>query len=528
MGLFGKRKPAIARIKSVADITRIHAKERPDAIAVDYKDRTTTFKQLDERASQVAQGLIAAGQKPNARIGHIGKNCDLYFELLTGSFKARTVIVGVNWRLAVPEIAYVLNDARCEILFVGKDFYDTIAQVLPHCPQLTTVIAMDGGHASWPTYESWRDAQSAKDPKLPIGRDDDVIQLYTSGTTGHPKGVQLTNGNYLAVFAALPDIGIIYEPDDVVLVAMPVFHVAGVNIGLLSIACGARGVVLGDIDPTEILRLFDVKGLTYAFLVPAVILYLLQHPRAPEIDFGRVKQIAYGASPISDDVLGRARALFKCDFLQVYGLTETTGCGTYLPPEAHDPKLDKLRSCGKPVPGSEIRVVGDNGKALKTGEVGEIQIRGPVVMKGYWAKPDATAAAIRNKWFSTGDAGFFDKDGYLYIHDRVKDMIVSGGENVYPAEVENAIFGHPSVADVAVIGVPDDKWGEAVKAIVVLKPDATLDVADIVAYTRERIAGYKLPKTIDTIEALPRNPSGKVLRRELRDPYWKDRVRQVN
>ncbi|HEY1707865.1 MAG TPA: long-chain-fatty-acid--CoA ligase [Rhizomicrobium sp.] len=517
-----------SRIQSVADVTRIHAQDRPDAVALDYNDRLTTFRELDERASRVAQGLIGFGQKPDARIGHIGKNNDLYFEMLLGAFKARAVVVGVNWRLAVPEIAYVLNDAGCEVLFVGKDFYATIEKTLPHCPRLKYVVAMDGGHPEWPSYEAWRDQQPATDPMLPIGPDDDVIQLYTSGTTGHPKGVQLTNANYLAIFQCLGAVGLGYTPEDTVLVAMPVFHVAGVNLGLMSISQGSRGVILGDVDPTEILRLIEAKGITQAFLVPAVILFLLQHPRAAEVDFSRLKSIAYGASPISDDVLLRAQKLMGCNFIQLYGLTETTGGGTHLPPEAHDPAKGKLRSCGLPLPGCEIRVVDGEGNALPSGEVGEIQIRGAHIMKGYWAKPDATAKSIQDEWFASGDAGFFDADGYLYIHDRVKDMIVSGGENIYPAEVENAIFGHPAVADVAVIGVPDERWGEAVKAIVVAKPGADATPAEIIAYARERIAGYKLPKTVDFIAALPRNPSGKILRRELREPYWAGQTRRVN
>ncbi len=519
---------SLSRIKSVADITRVHAEERPEAIALDYHDRTTTFRELDERASRVAQGLIGLKQKPDARIGHIGKNNDRYFEVVLGAFKARGVIVGVNWRLAVPEIAYVLNDAGCEVLFVGKDFYSIIEKTLPHCAKLKHVIAMDGGHAEWASYEAWRDQQPATDPMLPIASGDDVIQLYTSGTTGHPKGVQLTNDNYMAIFECLPAVGLGYDDKDVVLVAMPVFHVAGVNVGLLSIAQGARAVILGDIDPAEILRLVEAKGLTQAFIVPAVILFLLQNPRVGSIDFSRLKNIAYGASPISDDVLLRAQKTFGCGFIQLYGLTETTGGGTHLPPEAHDPALGKLRSCGVALPGCEIRVVDGDGKSLPQGEVGEIQIKGRNIMKGYWAKPDATAKSIQDEWFASGDAGFFDKDGYLYIHDRVKDMIVSGGENIYPAEVENAIFGHPAVADVAVIGVPDEKWGEAVKAIVVKKPDISVTPTEIIAYARERIAGYKLPKTVDFIETLPRNPSGKILRRELREPYWAGQARRVN
>ena len=518
-----------SRLKSVADITRIHAKDRPNATALDFNDRITTYAQLDERTNKVAQGLIAAGCGPEARVGYLGKNCDRYFEVLLGAVKAKAAIVGVNWRLAVPEIAYVLNDAGCEIIFVGKDFYATIEKVLLECPKLKAVIAMDGGHELWNDYEGWRDAQHNKDPMLPIAPDDDVIQLYTSGTTGHPKGVQLTNANYLAVFKCLGEMPIgNYEPDDNVLIAMPFFHVAGVNIGLLVLAQGAHGIVLGDIDPTEIVRLIEVKRISYLFIVPAVILFLLQHPKAKTTNFSSLKNISYGASPISDEVLLGAQKLFGCEFLQVYGLTETTGGGTFLPPEDHDPKRGKLRSCGKPAPGHEIRVVDDKGQSVPQGDVGEIVIKAPNVMKGYWNKSDATKSAIKDQWFHTGDAGFFDPEGYLYIHDRVKDMIVSGGENIYPAEVENAIFGHPGVADVAVIGVPDVKWGEAVKAIVVKKPGFEPSPDEVIAWARERIAGYKLPKSVDFTATIPRNPSGKVLRRELRKPYWEGRERQVN
>lgn len=519
----------VSRLNSVADISRLHAAERPDAVALDFNGRLTTYGELDERASKVAQGLIALGQKQGARIGNIGKNIDRYFELLLGAFKARAVIVGVNWRLAAPEIAYVLNDAACEVLFVGKDYYEIIEKILPDCPKLKHVIAMDGGHATWPDYRTWRDAQTATDPLLPVVPDDDVIQLYTSGTTGHPKGVQLTNANYLAVFDCLGSMPLgNYEPHDNVLIAMPFFHVAGVNIGLLSLAQGARGIVLGDIDPAEILRLIEAKKITYAFLVPAVILFLLQHPSGASTDFSSLKNVSYGASPISDDVLLRAQKAFGCEFMQVYGLTETTGGGTFLPPEDHEPARGKLRSCGRPAPGHEIRVVDGDGRTLPQGEVGEILIKAANVMKGYWNKPDATKGAIRDDWFHTGDAGFFDEDGYLYIHDRVKDMIVSGGENIYPAEVENALFGHPAVADAAVIGVPDDRWGEAVKAIVVKKEGTNPSPAEILAWARERIAGYKLPKSVDFVDIIPRNPSGKILRRELRKPYWEGRDRQVN
>src|SRR5271163_2800049 len=517
------------RLKSVADISRIHAADRPNATALDFNDRITTFGELDKRANQMAQGLIALGQKPGARVGYLGKNVDRYFEVLFGAFKSGTVIVGVNSRLAPPEIAYVLNDAGCEVLFVTKEFYPAIDKIRGDCPQLKTVIAMDGGHDNSPAYEEWRDAQTSSDPKLPIAPDDDVIQLYTSGTTGHPKGVMLTNANYLAIIQAAEEMGVgAYRPDDVVLIAMPFFHVAGVNIGLFSLAQGARGIVLGDIDPQVILKLIETKKVTYAFLVPAVILFLTQQPNVRTTNFSSLKLVSYGASPIAADLLLAAREIMGCEFMQVYGLTETTGGGTTLDPADHDPARGKLRSCGRPSPGHDIRVVDGEGRILVVGDVGEIQIRAPNVMKGYWNKADASAKALEGGWFRTGDAGYFDQDGYLYIHDRVKDMIVSGGENIYPAEVENAIFGHPAVADVAVIGVPDEKWGEAVKAIVVRKPGVAAEASDIVAYARDRIAGYKLPKSVDFVDALPRNPTGKILRRELRAPYWEGRARQVN
>ncbi len=518
-----------SRLASVADIPRTQAADQPDAIALDFNGRTTTYRQLDARASQAANGLIALGQQPGGRLGYMGKNIDRYFEVLLGAFKSRGVIVGVNWRLAAPEICYVLNDAGCEIIFVGKDYYDVIAKVAAECPCLKTIIAMDGGHSAWPSFDEWRDAQSTADPMLPIAPDDDVIQLYTSGTTGHPKGVQLTNANYLGIFEALAASGLIqYATDDTVLIAMPFFHVAGVNIGLLCLSQGARGIVLGDVDPKEILRLIQAKGITQMFIVPAVILFLLQQPGVEKVDFSKLKNITYGASPISEDVLRRAQATFGCEFTQVYGLTETTGAGTFLAPKDHDPALGRLRSCGLPTPGHEIRIVDAEGNSLPHGEVGEIVIKAASVMKGYWNKAEATTKSIVDQWFHTGDAGFFDPDGYLYIHDRVKDMSVSGGENIYPAEVENAIFGHPAVADVAVIGVPDPRWGEAVKAIVVRKPGITVTPEEITAWARERIAGYKLPKSVDFTDTLPRNPSGKILRRELRQPYWEGRTRQVN
>ncbi len=512
----------------LADIPRVQATIRPEETAFWFEGRTTSFAELEARSNRVANGLLALGVRPGDRIGYLAKNTDVYYEMMFGSAKARAVMNGVNTRLAPPEVKFILADAKAKVLFVGKEFYAMIDQIKADLPDLVRIITLDGDREDWDFYPSWRDAKPNTSPALDLRADDDVIQLYTSGTTGLPKGVQLTNDNYKAFFtqASLLEWSS-YGVGEGVMNAMPLFHVAGVNVGILATAQGARTVILREIDPQLILKLIPEQKIVHAFWVPAVILMLTQQPSIREVDFSTLKQVFYGASPISEALLRTAVEIMGARFTQLYGLTETVGAGTFLPPEAHDPAWGKLRSCGVPWPGAVVRCVDGEGKPVATGEVGEIVIKAGFVMKGYWNRPDATEETVRNGFFHTGDAGYFDEDGFLYIHDRVKDMIVSGGENVYPAEVENAIFGAPGVADVAVIGVPDDKWGEAVKAIVVKKPGEDPSPESIITWSKDRIAAYKAPKSVDFIDALPRNPSGKILRKDLREPYWRGRERLV-
>jgi len=523
--------PNFGEVRVLADVFRAQARVGAGARAQIFGDRVTTYAELDRHASRVANGLIALGAAPQARIGYLGKNSDLYFELLLGALKANVVLVPVNWRLAPPEVATILVDAEVEVLFAGRGYAPMVEAVAAEGYVARTYISMDGACADWLDFVAWRDAQPEADPALPIAAEDTAVQLYTSGTTGLPKGVEVTNRNWLAFLAdyraaGLGDLG----PGDVVLTCMPVFHVAGTNVGLSALAFGCTNVVMEDVSVPGLLALTARHGVTVILLVPAVILALVQHPDASRADLRSIRRLTYGASPIAEDTVLRAKALLPgVEFWQVYGLTETNACGTALPPAFHEGPGAKLRSCGRPHPGVELRVVDPLGETLPTGDVGEIVIRAAGVMKGYWNQPEATRAAFfHGGWFRTGDAGYFDGDGFLYIHDRIKDMIISGGENVYPAEVENALFGHPAIADAVVIGVPDERWGEAVKAIVVLKPNEQATEEDIITFARSRIAGYKIPKSIDFVAVLPRNPSGKLLRRELRAPYWAGRTRQVS
>jgi len=516
-------------IRSISDFARQQAKVRGDATALWFEGRETSFAELDARSNQIAHALIAADVKPGDRVAYLGKNLDRYYEIMLGTAKARGALAAINNRLAPPEMQFIASDAKAKILFVAKEFYETAADIAEDLPDLKGIIAIDGGHSSWPSYEDVRDKFPATDPALEEREDDDIIQLYTSGTTGLPKGVMLTNQNYLSYFKQCSELEWAeYGVAERVMNAMPLFHVAGVNVGLLALAQGAETVVLRDVDPQLILKLIPERQIQHAFWVPAVILMLTQMPNVREVDFSTLKQVFYGASPIAEDLLKDAREIMDARFTQLYGLTETVGGGTFLPPEAHDPSWGKLRSCGLPYPGTVVKCVDSDGNEVAQGDVGEIVIKSDFVMKGYWNRPEATEEAIRNDFFHTGDAGYFDEDGFLFIHDRVKDMIISGGENIYPAEVENAVFGHPDVADVAVIGVPDDKWGETVKAIVVVQPGTNPSPEAIIAFTKERIASYKCPKSVDFRDQLPRNPSGKILRKDLREAYWGDKQRRVS
>jgi long-chain acyl-CoA synthetase len=511
-------------IATIADIVRVHAANRPDAVALVVDDRTITFAELDNRSSQAAQAFRAAGIGFGDRVAFIEKNGAEFFEVVCGLAKLGAVAVPVNWRLAAPEMLHIIEDAQAKMIVVGSDFFGHI-ETIEH--SLETLIVAIGTHDRWPDFDDWMAGHVAEDPGVTTDPDDIAFLMYTSGTTGAPKGVMLSNNNYFSKATGIAAQWR-FDANSVSLAVMPMFHMAGSGWALVGLYEGSTTVVLRDVDPAAILDAVARHRITNLLLVPAVIQRLLAAPGVEDTDFSSVRAIVYGASPITDDVLVKGLQWFGCEFLQVYGLTETTGSITQL--DDHDPvhRLELLRSCGKPYPWVRVRIVDKDGVDVPTGTVGELWTRSPQNMLGYWNNPDATAATVTpDGWLKTGDAGYADDAGYIYLHDRLKDMIVSAGENVSPAEVENVLMTHPGVGDVAVIGVPDERWGEAVKAIVVPAAGTSPSEAELIAYARERLAGFKLPKSVDFADALPRTPSGKLLKRTLREPYWEGVGRQI-
>jgi fatty-acyl-CoA synthase len=506
--------------ETILDAIRRHARERGGEPAYWTPARTWSFAQLDEASSRIARGLKSLGIGAGDRVACLTKLTADCVALVLGANKIGAVCMPVNWRLAPPEIEYIIDNGQAKLMMADRAFPPV---------RIKTFVTEE--------FSSWYGGFEAKDPGHQPDLDETALQLYSSGTTGLPKGVELTHRNLMVSMVESVSKAIGYHgAPDVMLNTLPTYHIAGVGVALLTASKGGMSVLYPDFDPAKVVAAIAEHRITHSFLVPAMIQFMLQAPNAATADYSSLKGISYGASPISEKVLIDAMRTFKCRFMQVYGLTETTGAITCLPPEDHDPEGPKkhlLRSAGKPIDGVELRVVDAGGRDCAEGEVGEVWIRCAQNMKGYWANPKATGDAFVDRqpdglgWFRSGDAGFL-RDGYVYMHDRIKDMILSGGENIYPAEVENVLMQHPAVADGAVIGVPDDQWGEAVKACVVVKPGAKVTEKEIIDFLRGRIAHYKCPKSVDFIDAIPRNPTGKILKRVLREPYWRGRTRRVN
>ncbi|MEW6270462.1 MAG: long-chain-fatty-acid--CoA ligase [Thermodesulfobacteriota bacterium] len=516
------------------DAFDFHVRETPEAELALDGTRRVTYGEASERVNRLANALLAAGLRRGDRFAYLAKNGVEYAIMYFAASKAGVVPVPLNYRLAPPEWSYIVNDAQARLLFARGEYAAAIDPVRGELATVERCIALEAPDAprGWDDYEAFLGAAAATPPDLRVESGDDVYQMYTSGTTGRPKGAVLTHG---AVMAQLSQASFALDssPGERALIVAPMYHAAAAIMTFSTVWYGGSLFIQEDFHPGAVVQAMSEQRIGRALLVPAMIqACLVMVPDVAQRRYPQLRYIVYGASPISEATLRRAMEVFRCEFLQGYGMTETTAAVTYLLPSDHrralDGEPDLLLSAGRAMVGTEVRVVDAEDRPVPPGAVGEVVARGPQLMRGYWNLPDASREALRGGWMHTGDAGRMDERGYLYISDRVKDMIVSGGENVYPREVEEVLYQHPAIADVAVIGVPDEKWGEAVKAIVVLREGITVEAVEIVEFCRGRLAGYKRPQSVDFVDVLPRNPSGKVLKRELREPYWQGRTRRVS
>jgi long-chain acyl-CoA synthetase len=501
--------------------------------ALKLEGREVAWGAFEARVAKLAGALRGLGVGVGDRVAILALNSHRYLEFFFGAAWAGAVFVPINIRLADEEIVHWLGDSASSVLFVDAAFADRVPGLRAALPALKHVVFVDDGAPphGFLAYEAWLEAASAIDD---VGRagDDLAALFYTGGTTGRSKGVMLTQRNLAAnAFNVIPELG--FDRATHWLHAGPMFHIAdGVATFAITMVAGTHSFI-PRFDPLAVMRAVQDTGVTHTLLVPTMINLLVNHPELGAHRLDGLRSVLYGASPMPAAVIAKAlEVLPNCRFTQAYGQTEAAPVLTLLHHDDHQtsgPRAHRLASAGQAVLGVELAILDAEDRPVPVGEVGEICARGDNVMPGYWRQPEQTASALRNGWLHTGDGGRMDADGYVYVVDRIKDMIVTGGENVYSAEVENALYRHPAVAECAVIGVPHDTWGEAVHAIVRLKPGQSADSDALMAHCRAHLANFKLPRTIDLRDQpLPVSGAGKILKSELRKPFWAGRSRAVN
>jgi len=505
----------------------------PRAVATVFQGRTRTYGELGERVARLAGGLRRLGVQPGDRVGVLALNADRTLEYYLAVWWAGGVVNPVNTRWSVAEMAHSLDDCATHILFVDDQFLATADALRAAARAVTTWVYM--GERQAPTGMTEYEAlvrESEPVPDALRGGDDLAGVFYTGGTTGRPKGVMLSHAA-LVINAQVSMLGAFFDDSARLLQVAPLFHLAGLSFLLRGVLMGCEQIILPGFSVDGMLAAIERDRATNLMAVPAMLQMLVDDPRTAQADLSSVRFVGYGASPITEALLERAFATFpQAEFAQGYGMTELSAGVSYLTRHYHSPegrKLGKLASAGQALSGIDLRVCDSDGREVPRGTVGELTVRSPCVMQGYWNLPEQTAAALRDGWMHTGDAARMDDDGFVFIVDRYKDMIVSGGENIYCAEVEGALARHPAVAAAAVIGVPDERWGEAVHAVVVRKPgsDADADAEALIAHCRDLIAGYKCPRSVAFVDALPISGAGKVMKYRLREPHWAGHARRV-
>jgi acyl-CoA synthetase (AMP-forming)/AMP-acid ligase II len=507
------------------------AREQPAKEFVVGGGRSLSYADAAALANRLASRLVAAGCDKASRVAVLARNADWYLLLYFAAAKAGVVLVPLNWRLAPREWVAVLADAQPSVLIVDRDH--GVEEIRPELEGIDAFVAEGAAAArGWESLEQWLTDGPATPPGVEVSAADPLYQMYTSGTTGTPKGAVLSHG---AVTANVVQVHLAHTagPGDRGLVVLPMFHAAVIPAALSIVCYGGSALVLDAFDPEQVVGVLEEQRIGLTTLVPAMLqACLVTVGDVADRRYEALRSIYYGASPIAEDTLRRAIEAFGCGFVQSYGMTEAAQALTFLSAADHRTALDErpelLLSAGRPAAGTTLRVIDEADHEVAPGDPGEISARGPQLMSGYWRRADETAETLRNGWLRTGDIGRIDDDGYLFVEDRVKDMVVSGGENVYPRMVESVLFEHPAIADAAVIGVPDDRWGEVVKAVVALRPGMRCTEAEVLDFCRPRLGGFERPRSVDFVQTLPRTPTGKVLKRVLREPYWVGRARRVS
>ena len=512
-------------IRTLGDFVAYWARHDPARPMLRTAARTIGFGEMDVLANRAGHWLIDHGAVEDRLIGYFGKNSFDFYIALFGCGHTRAGLVVFNWRLAAPELAQQIADSETGLIIAERELEPLLSAALAGLDVAPRIVWTDA-EAS---FESLIADEHDTPPGVIVRESDTAFQLYTSGTTGRPKGVMLAHkGINLMRLSEHLEPAYHWDRDDSFINALPNFHLLHLGIALQCIYNGVSITIERQFDPAAVLRSITALRPTLLTLTPTMLQMLLDHPDAATADFSSLRLTLYAGSPISLGLIKRAIAVMPCKFMQFYGSTEAGGATSILRPEEHHLDSEaKLQSCGRPLPLIEFRIVDGQGNTVPEGAPGELLIRQPSITKGYWRQPEATAAVMEHGWYRTGDVARRDEEGLYYIVDRAKDMIVSGGENIYSAEVENVVSTHPAVASVAVIGVPDARWGEAVKACVVLRAGSAASEADIVAHARARLAGYKVPKTVSFFEAFPLVPSGKVSKKDLRAPFWAASGRNV-
>lgn len=525
-------------LSSLAEVCAKQALQQAERTAFIDAEQKITFDQLDKLSNQVAHGLLEADIKPSARIAILSRDSGLNYAILFGCSKIKAVLISINWRLQEDEIRYILEDGNVRCLFVANEFVPLVKRLITALPNIEKLIVLDQPNdgwqhypSDWPYFPSWVVRFSKMSPHFDYDANDTIVQMYTSGTTGKPKGVQLANRSFFRLLEhmrSVDDVWMSLSCEDILLLGLPQFHIGGLWWAIQGFIVGATGVIVDSFVGWKVLQLIERHRISKIAMVPAMIQLVLEEPSCQTTDFSSVTGLLYGGSPISAKLLTQAMQTFGCDFYQIYGMTETGNMAVCLRPEDHqDASTHKFRSAGKPLPGVRIKITDGHGQPLPAYANGEICIQSPSNMLGYWRNEAATRLVLQDGWIRSGDIGYLDADGYLFICDRLKDMIIYAGENIYPAEIERILSEHEDVAEVAVIGIPDEKWGETVKAFVVPWRQGTIKQRDLINFAKQRLADFKVPKSITFVDSLPRNPAGKILKRVLREPFWEHRDKQV-